>query len=330
MFKLVSFAVLTALALPFAAAAQAQTVRQTMAQASVPAEYPPDSFSGQQFVDSRGCVYLRAGFDGVVNWVIRVDQQRKPICGASPTFGAQPAPVVAAAPVTEVLPVPIAAEPAPAQTPAVASTTTALRAKPVRVAAPRAAKPPVDRVPGVGYEVVASKPGTRKIGCFASAPVAELVRVGGGSAKVVCTRGDGTMTGWREPVYPAGPAVDAAQGNITSRNLPATLIADQSETKNSCPAAVTGRQVNLSTKSSASASVAGGLMVQVGAYGVPANAEGAGARLAALCLPVAKMRYTSGSKALQIVFAGPFGSAAAADQALAAVRRVGFVDAFIR
>lgn len=66
------------------AAAQAKTLRD----AETPAEYPPASFKGKQFVDSRGCVYIRAGIDGLVNWVPRVSRSRKALCGQKPTFGA--------------------------------------------------------------------------------------------------------------------------------------------------------------------------------------------------------------------------------------------------
>jgi hypothetical protein len=65
-------------------AAQAQSIgdRQT------PAEFPPVNFQGNQFVDSRGCVYIRAGLDGATTWVPRVTRDRKVICGFKPTFDA--------------------------------------------------------------------------------------------------------------------------------------------------------------------------------------------------------------------------------------------------
>lgn len=58
---------------------------QTLRSAGPPAEYPPSSYKGKQYVDSRGCIYIRAGIDGAVNWVPRVTRSRKQLCGYKPT-----------------------------------------------------------------------------------------------------------------------------------------------------------------------------------------------------------------------------------------------------
>lgn len=50
-----------------------------------PREQPPAGFEGQQFVDSRGCVFLRAGRDGKPLWVQRLTRDRQPMCGYAPT-----------------------------------------------------------------------------------------------------------------------------------------------------------------------------------------------------------------------------------------------------
>jgi cell division protein FtsN len=70
--------------------------------------------------------------------------------------------------------------------------------------------------------------------------------------------------------------------------------------------------------------------VQVGSFAVPSNADGARARLAGMGLPVAGGRGAIKGKAVQVVYAGPFGSPAAAQAALRSVRSAGFGDAFIR
>ena len=71
---------------------------QTVASLGGPAELPPESFPGEQFVDSRGCVFIRAGYGGQETWVPRVSRDRQPLCGYAPTFGADGGTAVAAAP----------------------------------------------------------------------------------------------------------------------------------------------------------------------------------------------------------------------------------------
>ncbi len=56
-----------------------------------PAELPPESFTGSQYADSKGCIYIRAGASGVVTWVPRVTRDRRQICGFQPTFSGRSA-----------------------------------------------------------------------------------------------------------------------------------------------------------------------------------------------------------------------------------------------
>ncbi len=61
--------------------------QSVQAQSSgVPSEFPPSSFSGNQFVDSDGCAFIRAGVGGVVTWVPRVDRRRNQLCSFQSTF----------------------------------------------------------------------------------------------------------------------------------------------------------------------------------------------------------------------------------------------------
>ncbi|WP_028030650.1 SPOR domain-containing protein [Gemmobacter nectariphilus] len=151
--------------LPVALVAAAATANIAHAQGRPPAELPPAGFSGQQYVDSRGCLYVRAGYGGQTNWVARIDRARNPICGQTPSVTAMaqaqrqlatPEPVPAApAPVAmAAAPVPVAAAPRAVRGAAVAPSqyvpppVTYGKPTPLRAAAPVvAAAPPAVAAP---------------------------------------------------------------------------------------------------------------------------------------------------------------------------------------
>ena len=404
-FKFLSAAVVAAVF--GATSAEAQSVGQI----GGPANMPPATFKGQQWVDSRGCVFLKAGYGGQINWVPRVGRDRKALCGYPPTgstrsaievatadeMAAPVAPVVEAKPaatklaaVAPVIPV------APLVKPQAALPVTKVRSKPY-VAAPTVAPAPspgvmprqpapyVEVAPPTGYETVAL-PGAAggQIGCYTSAPVAERVRTRNGGTAVVCTRGDGTLTGWRPPLYPREAGVGAAltdpvgaaqqdaipkppkgyvlawdddrlnpnrgkgtaegwaqQDQVWTRDVPAKLVADASagKRKKNIVYVKAAPQLTLSSKGQplappvqkkTSKAAKAGSYVQIGTFGVVSNAEGAAARLQGLGLPVARAKITSAGQPMQIVMAGPFGSASEAQNALSMARQAGFGDAFLR
>ena len=396
--KIVSAAVFLAATGPIVATAQ------TVSQIGQPAERPPASYKGAQYVDSRGCVFMNASYAGAAQWVARVNRSHKVLCGYPPTFG--PKPVIEVA--EDVAPAPVIATAAP------------VVVKPAKANAPMATvasammpeavvEKPVPKVrvehstiglvaslptPPQSYERAATaRPAVGQIGCYTNAPVAELVRLRNGGTAVVCTRGDGTLTGWRPPIYPRGARVgaslsepvrvaradttvgagrvapaptyasatvpdvvvpkgyklawtddrlnlmrgigtaegQAAQDQVWTRKVPAQLIVDVQKAKTKKRAAAAA-SVTVSSKGAAVApkAVAGGAWVQIGMFGVAANAAGAAQQLQALGLPVAKSKLNRGGKTLQVVMAGPFGSSADAQAALRAARGAGFGDAYIR
>lgn len=70
-----------------------------------PAELPPANYAGLQYVDSKGCMFARAGNGTEVLWIPRVSRQGVPVCGNPPSgqrvpvveeVGVQPVPAPSA------------------------------------------------------------------------------------------------------------------------------------------------------------------------------------------------------------------------------------------
>ncbi|MGR3616830.1 MAG: SPOR domain-containing protein [Paracoccaceae bacterium] len=108
------------------------TQAQTLKDAQPPAEFPPSSYKGKQYVDSRGCIYIRAGIDGNVTWVPRVSRSRKQVCGYKPSqvAGATTAPAASSTKAPELITVPGATATAKAKPKASTQTTTTATATP--------------------------------------------------------------------------------------------------------------------------------------------------------------------------------------------------------
>lgn len=178
--------------LPVALVAALFTVSSAQAQARQPAEMPPAGFAGQQYVDSRGCLFVRAGHGGQVRWVARIDRTRKPICGMTPSNQTMaraqrelnaPAPVVAAPAAA-----PVAAAPRPAAQPRPQAVAPA--APPVAVAPARV--PTYQGAPGTNPVLGAS----RTAGCPAHAPYGKIYeRAGAPGTILVCGSQPPNFTG---------------------------------------------------------------------------------------------------------------------------------------
>ena len=397
-----------------------------------PREVPGPDYAGQQYVDSAGCVFLRAGINGRVTWVARVDRQRRQLCGYPATGGTgvaaapvaeepAPAPVSAGRPLPQALGGPIdtvaslatpprigkaAARPvaAPVQVPALVDAPRAvvtgtpgcppnapygarrvlpdgrlallcgrdpgrlaafvarMTQAPRRVPAPEVTQVATAPVPLPQPDSAGSFVMRGQLICPATAPLARQFPLRGGGTTVLCTSASGgagsVVAGMTRggqayvPVIPRGytyawkddrlnplRGVGTAEGQfaqdqVWTRNLPARLVSETVRVKRRVVVvAARDPRVAASTSTAPKAAVTTGgarLFVQVGSFGVPSNADGARARLAGIGLPVAGGKASIKGRPVQVIYAGPFGSAAEAQAALAAARRAGFGDAFIR
>jgi len=395
------------IALVAASAAASSASAKNLRADDGPAEYPPQSYTANQYVDSRGCVYIRAGYAGQVTWVPRVSRDRKVLCGFKPSLAAgqaaEPDKTLAATPDGAAPKAPAAqAEKAPvAETkPAAAVVAPKVAAKPparvgkpmATVAAPTPAKPagtaakPAAKAPApaaaerrVAKEHVPACPGASEIsgryindgsagpvrcGPQAEAPAGRRAaraapqktaprRVAAAPASAAPAR----MTVPRQAVSPAPVTIPAGyqpawkddrlnpmRGKGTAEGKAQMDLLWTETVPRRLVGGTTGRastrsepkpRISASTKSVRVAGpkapqAASHRFVQVGMFGMPANAEATKARLRALGLPVAVAKTRSKGRDLQIVFAGPFKSQAQLTSALGAVRKAGYGDAFLR
>ena len=211
-----------------AAGAQAQSLRN----ADEPAEFPPASFKGSQYVDSRGCIYVRAGQGGAVQWIPRVSRTRKVLCGFKPSLAQAeqklpviPDPVAPEEPTTVVAATPVAPKPAPQQ---------AVAEKPAAVAAASAAataKPrpnpfaidytPVEAAPKPSRLVAKApaQPAPKPISSYAGKTVGERGCVADASGGVNCAGGQSYVL----KRVPAGVTIRTANGETLTTDTP-TLV----------------------------------------------------------------------------------------------------------
>jgi hypothetical protein len=260
-----------------------------------PAELPPAEFEGREYVDSRGCVFLRSTFGGEVTWIPRYGPDRQPVCNGTPSTEVQadvtqddPTPDVLAQPdpAPEVDDVSIQeqaiAEPAPAP---VAQSRPAAPAR----ATTRQRKPALPRADASG----------RHPSCPTSAPYGQLVDTTLGRPLVRCVTSPALFL---DPIH-NGPGFDP-----------------------NAPIALPDGGQHHGQKTSHRPVGAYGAVVQVGSFANPSNATRLRARLLNSGLPAQVHR----SQGFDVVTLGPFSSATSAQSALGMVRQMGFSDSFIR
>jgi hypothetical protein len=349
-------AVLTALSV---VAAQAQVGR-------VPAEIPPASYAESQYVDSNGCVFIRAGFNGNTSWVPRYGDDRRPMCGFAPSLQGGAAAVAQATP----------AAPAPAPVTVRAAPTAAPRAAaPVRTAStriPYSVPPettrPAARVqaPARVYQAQAGSLDTRwsfyeRTGpspCTNYSPHSQMYAVPSPARPDLplrcgpqavhpadALREQSPRGGVWEPWDGANP-YPGPNNNVYmlpptyAPRWPEPYLQGTSYQSRTAPTAApratvstmgtTGGVTAHQPRAATGGQMSNGQYVQVGTYGERSNVRAAISRLQAQGMPVATGSTSNGGRPLQVVLAGPFTSQAELSAALGRARAMGYTDAFVR
>lgn len=342
--------------------------RSAMAAVPAPAELPPEGFTALQFIDSRGCVFERAGDD----WVARVDGNGNAFCGYPPSLsvrrGAADAPpglrpetspdpaermsrALTEIVTTQLEEGELVTDPQPqVETPAPAK--------------PAAEAPKSDLVQQIGA-AIEDAPKVENVlnqGLRSNPRLCELLGYqeqdgvepgfGADPTRGFCNTAKVDDDRLRRIARPLG-ATDGAPSRPSQRV--ATLAqpgADRaparSEVGRAAPAekpgtkpgaiADAGKAVAEKPRQDEGARAdkdesripAGARFVQIGLYTDPAAAKAGIDRLRALGYPVSRGRSTIQGRDHEVILAGPFNSRARVVSALSDIRKKGFASAFAR
>lgn len=326
-----------------------------------PAELPPASYEGREYVDSAGCVFIRAGVDGDVLWVPRVSRDRQPICGQEPTFTAQQLANLKAQEAAAMASVaaPAVADPKPETMEMVESPTRTMVSEPHpnvvndiyvpnggAVASASTSYSPsstsnATNVPGLVVNDIYVGNGATSGVAIPAPTYSPNTYLGGGSTYtptaslsigIPNTQGgipsgyrqawdDGRINPQRGPRSSSG---DASMYQVWTQSVPMQAIASASSGIRSTSNNILNAVIPWRSGKEV-APVSGGSYIQIGAYGNAQNIDAALAVLNGMGMPAALQDGGS----VQVVLAGPFG-AADLNSALQHLRNYGYADAFVR
>jgi len=299
-----------------------------------PAEFPPASYKGKQYVDSKGCVFIRAGIDGNISWIPQVTRARKIVCGAQPTFARAPAPAPkpAAAPPVELTVAPPVAEPV------------VVAAAPPRIVPKHVAEGRINttnvKVPK-GYKRVwedGRLNPKRAEQTLQGRDEMLLVWTNTVPRRLIDRTSGKDVTAKVPLVYPYLSLTEQRRslGEVKLVKRNGKVMKKIIRNRAAKPAKVRKPVYSSRSKPQAAAPKvkvrvpAGARYVQVGVFGNKANAQATAQRIARMGYAARIGSYRKGGKTYMSVQAGPFEGAKPLSRAVAKLRGAGFSDAFAR
>ncbi|MEY8117127.1 SPOR domain-containing protein [Falsihalocynthiibacter sp. BN13B15] len=296
----------------------------TLSSSDGPAEIPPASYTAAQYVDSNGCVFIRAGVGRSITWVPRVTQSRKLVCGYKPSLQGRA--------IQDTVQVSNTPSKSSSAKPGKPLATTAL------IAAPAVRSVQVTQAP----KAVKRVPSTQTV--LTQAPAASPVpRLPAGykpvwdDGRLNPKRGIGTARGeaemlkvWTNTVPMKLVAENGQDVELKQAHLRYKAANGTGRTATGTKTVPKSIRVAKATPSRTVAVKSGGRLIQVGAFGVESNAQATIRKFQKMGLPVAVQNTKRNGKSLQVLYLGPFASNSDIKVGLNAAHSAGFKDAFVK
>ena len=322
-----------------------EAVAQSLTSSEGPANLPPADFTGTQFVDNKGCVYIRTGRTDATSWTPRVSRDRKLVCGFEMSFAGTSA-------------VPLRQKPAIAAQKPISSPLSSIPVKKTSSTLPAKKTVPSTRATPAtqSYSQTTTSNGREIIlnGSGMPSKIPNGFRAAWDNGRLNLNRGIPTAAGivdsekiWTENI-PRQLISDVAQGNVYPVKRVLTYPFKSMETQERFMAAKSALSLSLaqdgeismnrsavatriSLKSMpATGTHKDGQSIQVATFANPLNAERTSLRMAKLNLPTTNKPVTIAGKSYQIVLVGPFCDQETSKVALKTIHQEGFRDAFFR